>query len=343
MISLKFIISAALYLAFGISMALAEANFHKSSEILQEDGFKIYDSASKATRVMLQKIEGKLHPFCSGAFISNTGYFLTALHCVDDFIDTSNITNLSIKTGKDIRTRRYARIIKIKNQVPDQSLLDTVEISRVASDKKIQIVFLGKGRKDYQTLIPDSDFGIDTILTKEQLDEIQDYNEDFAILKIQTEDQSVDCILAAENDAQVEDAVLMIGYPNKAIRGKPEFEGNSDGVSQYFTFGKIRKTWLEAPIVDKLSLTENNFHLIDSILMPPKLILTDLDDNGKASGAPILNQNGLLVGIGISSFSDDNSYQEATHTGVRITTAYNSIKEKLGFESIRKFFSCKNK
>lgn len=175
-----------LALLFGLS-ATARAELLKFSE-LAKDKQTIFSAAERAS-VLLEFG----HYSCSGAFVSNEGHVLTALHCVLECFDESEVYALG-HSGSALYTRltpktpmpRHCGLMKIE-KISDRFINHDVEAAGGAINAGLAA-----------------------------------FNEDFAIFKVELP-RPTSCVVVADRYFREGEKMMAIGYPaHREVNGKLE-------------------------------------------------------------------------------------------------------------------------
>ncbi len=224
---------------------------------------------------------------CSGAIVSDQGHIMTAGHCFENCSDTKEIkTNPyemynSFSSGHSEKKERPSKCIATIDGI--ETTVDVKLTSECSFEAHQKVAGLNPPQK------------------------CSNFN-DVAIVLPQNQVTNKKCLPLA-HDYKVGDRVYTIGYPSQTERG----ERDSDGKSQYASFGKI------IPYSQKCRILKNSWGIdkihkldqpgddvdFDPFLNPGmklNAIQTTVDAVPGNSGGPLINEKSEIIAVG--SFAD---------------------------------------
>ena len=332
--------SAVAIFALSVTLpAVAEEGFYRINEL--PVGSRPHPGVLERASLASFKVEiGKgLVSNCSGQFISRDGYFLTALHCMDLNPEVWNALGANRQKDGDISW------MTIRNQSPENvSMHFRAEVPGIGLvDRPARVVVLGKG---FTAGFPEyiTEKGWDLSPASIQL--VREYSEDFMILKVDLDGKHAPCMPVSDRAPKARDRVWAIGYPEaaKRLNGK-----NSDGESQYVTFGSVFSSYRSNFQLKSLGLSEAAFAELDQMLISPGRFLHNADAWVAMSGGMVINDSGEMVGTIAGSpvatmFRDfpqgDSVFNDVATDSVTSTSVRKIVFEKLGAQKVSEIFSC---
>jgi hypothetical protein len=281
-------------LALESKASLLEPGFYAPSELSSENTPKQLARAIKASGLIRAPgLIGNDGFSCSMFVTSETGYALTALHCVDSYLDKAK---RKVRFSRDFALYGGAAYIPFKG---DESLPGQIELFGIK--KEFSIVHHGFAWVDKLA------YGkLQTYNSKEADDFFKNavnLDEDFAILKFEPQEGSkIPCIPVRADMPKVGDRVWGVGYPSETGR---EDLPNSDGINLKIGFGRVVGSFEGNSILDFLSqeLLQKYF----ASFQRSKVFISDMDFYKRASGEVVIDAEGKGVGIGFM-MADDESF-----------------------------------
>ncbi|MBX2987327.1 MAG: trypsin-like peptidase domain-containing protein [Bdellovibrionaceae bacterium] len=261
-----------------------------------------------------------LRQACSGFFISNDGYFLTAAHCVKHILPR---IALHLQDGRDELSGTMA--FSFFSRTPDL-VLDPGDQGFLAQDiapQKPQLVFAGEGflvtypsRDSLRRLPPDS----------AAWQWLRRWNDDFVILKFSGQDFS--CIPFNPPAAKPTATVTLLGYSLL----QPNRLGNHFYPRLYLS---------QAPSAPRQEEARRAMiGVYDRVFSDDSVDFVGASILAGMSGGPVLNEHGLLLGVTTLGFAVDPTQASDRAGYVRVEKIRELLKERFGEKDAGRFFSC---
>lgn len=291
MLSLK----SFLVLATLLSIFHSHADFYEPSSLpqprpkswfqLQQASFRLFNNSQSTG------------DYCSASLISNNGYVITALHCLETCLSEQGL----------LQSRNFSKVegklLWLDQPATEANPIHCPHLHTEASPglSSAEVVFTGKGYADFS----DSHIGD---FTDEEFQKMQEIVSDVAILKFKSE-RKLPCVKASWEKPAVNEQLWSLSSPALTRRTK----NNSDGVNQFASTGFVTDDVLKNPFVK--GYVEQNESLLPrfSKLANEKVFLTSLDFYGGSSGAPIFNKNGEIVGVTSSVIGPTRNWAEKNY------------------------------
>jgi hypothetical protein len=314
-----------------VSLLLAVCNasaseFQDADSVPKEKQPANFEGARDAT---FQLGEG-----CSGTFISNDGYILTAGHCLRaaNYQATpvpglsAVITNYPASPGVN-KMRLYTAV----RGKPDLSgTLGRLVALGKGSVKEAQITkFVSENIEATLQLAEDGFLGA----------------EDFAILKIDSEKPTA-CLQIQLADVKPGQEVWSISFPGRDenIKGRPFWKSRSGAFSTGTVLSGMQDN--QGLKTAPLTTAEKDAYATIINLGFKDGFLSSLDVLGGSSGASILNSRGEIVGLNIQAaqflLPVEDGYVFGSNKATTLSSIYNKLKQRLPEETFKAIFSCKN-
>jgi hypothetical protein len=265
---------------------------------------------------------------CSGVFVSNDGYLLTALHCLQDAETTENIALFSSKnTGEGglivgTSPSTYLKNITIRTQAlwPD--------IANKNIEASAQVILMGRG---FAYRFPEAN---SSLVAKNKF---REELEDFAILKFDSLPSGVHCVpLSTENSANGEE-IWHSGFPQHVQTPYLRFLKNKQKAELERADNEQGTRWVFdafAPLYISTGHVYNNYNdiltsrpriagdaaVIDAISDQKMYLASSAASMGGFSGGGAFDLKGNLIGI--------NAMRGFTN-GVKYDAAGNPDKDKI--------------
>jgi hypothetical protein len=267
------------------------------------------------------KLESEEGSICTGSFVSNDGYMLTAGHCLQTCLkDLSGTKNLNSGNLYDIN-------------LYDQSLLkgSVCELRvKQLGFKRAKIVFIGSGTAGFE------DDHIDGI-SKEVRSKLS-HLLDFALIKFETKTKTK-CLNVATDKIMKGDEVMSIGHPGRADRKA----NSSNGISKYFGFGEISDSLMDNELYKEKGFSTEKILMLEEAYNLDHYFVTSADLVPGYSGGPTLNLKGEIIGVNtnVASFIDyTERYVANSAIILRATTIQKELEKFFVPDQMKSFFSC---
>lgn len=260
---------------------------------------------------------GNIVDSCSGGFVSRSGYFLTAAHCLPHCFEPM--------PDPELRQLLYLQRPDAANRV------DCAEHVWI-NERKATEVIIGRGILEWDGN-PDSPVSPDgerRIIERQKALS----GGDWAIVKIEGGSQRC---LPINPEFRAGAEVWSAGYPGD-VRRK---EGSSDGVSLRFVQGRIFDSVAAVPRF-AASPEERDLMMatLEDAVQSGAVIVTDTDGFHGLSGGPYLNSSGELIGVITNSAFD--SARDIRRPSMSGGTSIRHIRDSLasqGFD-LSQIFDC---
>lgn len=302
--------------------ALASEGFYDLREIRRFT--QVHAAASAAPMISGTGIRA------GGAYISSTGYYLTALH---------NIKSCLLEKGL-IKERKssYPNLqIDIATTQTPAVTCDSIKVQGHSA----QVVFIGKGYSLFQEeYLPYYD--------KEDLLQFQKNFSDFAILKVEI-DKPVPC-LQTQDEVGSDDSLFGIGYPGTTSRpGGKNALGSVLKITEGRKLSGLKGSGFEKHLVCAPGETHSPSEILEHaerLLINDRVLVTDNDNFPGMSGGPMVTQEGRLIGeifalIGSTPERTAIRYSKGSTLVLSAKAIKDEIRMVAGEEAVSKYFSCK--
>lgn len=262
---------------------------------------------------------------CSGQFLSNSGYFLTALHCIAKSI-LNDGPNLSYTLGKQQNYKGW--FVREFDALPYQtsSIVDSRHLHLQNENQEPRVIALGKGYFEIPPQVDKSNF-------ESKLGEVENlkqFQEDFSLLHFKlAQNNKHSCIKLSERIPDSGELAWLVGFPGDAIS-----RNSTSTPTKYVLIGKLYNSFDDYKKASgKITNYPEEAWFDENRLM----LLTGLPKSGMSGGA-IIDSNGHVVGIAIAGLSD---------IGVTIVQRATFIKSELlrinGEEQLTRILDCTTK
>lgn len=143
---------------------------------------------------------------CSAVFVSNTGYAVTALHCLDEF----GATNPPLIIDKIETSNGEPLILSNSKKTMIGHTYDNINVNKAyfAESEKMKIVLMGNSY-----LHVDENWNDRLMEYPELLRNIRERNEDFAIVKFDKTPQGFECAPIAKRVSAPSEMIWLAGFP----------------------------------------------------------------------------------------------------------------------------------
>lgn len=294
---------------------------------------------------------------CSGVFISNKGYILTAKHCVDFALTYSfakDFDSLSLIPDMN-RQVQYLREQTIFVQIEQKSLFGR-SMSRVAPAK----IIVSGGQIDIAKFLDAKNTGRSQNEMEAYFYELYEkgfgIQSDFAILKV-NEINNTTCLKVSAVPLTNDLPIYHLGFPGKGGVAK------TDGTSFFASEGKVipnaaascatRAAKIKTPDYPWLSTMSSEifrkeiypgllafFERLMTKLFGPELIpSTAILDEGM-SGGPTIDEDGNLIGVNIVKVPDCRE-PNFSNSIYNIVGKIQKLHESIGTPSASELFNCR--
>lgn len=300
-----------------------------SSQKLPENKTPLNLEKTLAAVIPVNNVVGKGRGNCSGSYISNDGYVVTALHCVSQCLS---------EQGLLINDKSYSPRYEIQETQKPWPSLVTCQFDFNGTLKSAKVVLVGKGRAvfDEDQLGDYSDNERQSFLEQSQ---------DFAILKF--EDLSVPCLQRSPITPAAGVTLWQIGFPTKSKRSA---ESNSLGGIKEISVGSVYKKYLEnLELRERLqSWPQSSRDFLELYFSLPGILLTNVDSLPGSSGSGVVNASGQIVGIMTSVMLKNprgqiDKYIEPLILNIGVEHIYSQVKSELGSVKAEEIFSCRDR
>ncbi|MFA6093563.1 MAG: serine protease [Elusimicrobiota bacterium] len=326
--------SLRLALLVSLSCAPAWAQLQKTKfylpEYLPERPAEFERAYDATVRLVISESSG-LKSSCSSAFISQDGYILTNLHCIEPCLEQEGW----FQDGRaSLEEGAVYKIVRIRKDSRAPQSLFCEDVSFSVGDNRLigaHVVLLGAGRSD----------GLDRKIDEAPASALKGLRaniaEDFALLKFDLPQASA-CLPVSPAAPAAGQALWIIGYPQETYRNDGY---DSDGIRKLITLGIVRKSIREDPYLQSRMLDKGSWLRLSRIYSNPHLLMSGLDAVSGNSGGPLVDASGRLAGIhwGTIAYSRDTQV-ESTALGVRIEHIVASVQAALGKDKAAGIFSC---
>lgn len=312
--------------ALGCSVLAAEALSSEFQDLETVDAAHrpaIFDKVRGATF----QLDGK----CTATFVSNDGYVMTAMHCLNGLVDREYLEDMKFvlyTSNKEAIGHKYM-----------------VNISFEGKQSEVRATLIETGKGFVDQINPIYAFTKNSEKYLDIMEEKYYAAEDYAILKLDLE--NTPCLPVASKPAAVGDFVWSIAYPARfsAIKGRPLWTGKSAA----FTSGRVTNGLLEnASLAERLKGTSPEYQQaylsVEGATLNEDNLTASVDALAGASGGALLNGDGEIVGIYAISQPLTGSAWDGYISGASVfanaQAAVQKLKASLGEEQVAKIFSC---
>lgn len=271
---------------------------------------------------------------CSGSFISNDGYFLTASHCVELCAEDGNIVKQY--TGKN----PSYEFIEYTQRQPKNLTCEVFSLPELKYSKP-KLVYVGKGYSGF------NDPEIETI-PADIVSKFKNDSGDYAILKFDVSGK-MNCIPRAKNPVlRPGDKVWAVGYPGRNARKNGM---GSDGKTEYISYGTVTSSMKENQYYQEAKFTPQRIELLNSIYdANGTQFFSDMDIYSGDSGSMAINASGELVGVNVAGAipggdtdnppAFEDRFLSGTAISVRLTSIESEIRAVAGDQAFEQMFNC---
>lgn len=314
-----------------LNKAYADEGFFTTYR-LRERRLPVPENLDNALRSSVRVLIGNgMTMNCSAQFISNDGYLLTALHCLDTTLEVYNLFRMASFKLEN------ATWVEVGAQVPAQPTfvsLRTFIPGWGPYHGFAQAIFLGRGFggnfPDYQRTS-----GWDSSVEARQA--IATHAEDFLILKLDLKGRSVSCVPVAEAMPSPGAPVWAVGFPEAASR---RYKLSSNGRSRYVTYGHINSSLAENQLVRAQNLPPAVVAEFNQFFLPASRFLSSLDSWVGMSGGMVLDSLGRLIGTIARGGSSALAYEDASTDAMRVSYILEKARMSLDAPSVSRIFDC---
>ena len=261
---------------------------------------------------------------CTGTRVSRNGHILTARHCLNDCLISSNYVE-PVRLYPEFG-HRSPNLYLFTNRKPTYC-----DLSVNGESKTLKVVAASRG-----FMIPSEQRSLgvfDWNLYVSFLDNSYFHNGDFAILQDETSTGG-ECKSIGRYKLIPGDYVHYLGFPD-ATTGRPDGM-NSDGNQLRMGRGRIIESISQNPCANITDRLKTRYDRDD-------LLLSTVDIVHGASGSSLLDRNGNVVGLLNSSFGQgvkiSSQYCEGSAVAIKIETILGFLKEN-EFLNSNETFSC---
>ncbi len=302
---------------------------------------KMAASSLPANVSRLQDSIVKLGRGCSGTWLSNDGYFLTAMHCLHPELLKNGIATA---VSEPESTPSAAQIgftgIKITNfqsiplkPAPESANGLSLFIDGVW-DTTPRLIAAGPGSLYKRPFQMHND---KWNITQEQFARSEEIVNEFVILKYDLSKQApVTCSPIRTTPLVEEESVWTNGFTRLYDR-KNEKRERVLVSAQGRAYDKITSVKMAAPYLMAKPEPYGD-------LKTPSIVYSDARVSSGMSGGPLTDAQGNIVGI--NSFAIEKKYNQGSFSEqsgfVRISTMYDDLKSKMPTDQLNKIFDCKN-
>ena len=279
---------------------------------------------------------------CTATFISEEGVFVTSMHCFEECLKDPILKHVQVVQTID-GASQYALD---QERIRRGGLFCTIK----PEGEKFQTAYiLASGRgfidKDFENKVLALNNTSDTLhLNYDVIKKMRQAGfgpaDDFIIAQIKSNHPRVCQSLQNTKKVQIYDSVWTVGYPSKAAR---EFGRGSDGISMQLSLGQVNQTILQNPCVSYSSdLVAKEIQKYQDI---PGMMWTTLDSAQGASGSPVLNPSGQIVGILTSVSTNrgaDKEYCSGGTSVLKLETILERLQKVWSEEEFNSNLKCKN-
>jgi V8-like Glu-specific endopeptidase len=259
---------------------------------------------------------------CTGFFVSQSGYLLTAAHCLRSCFENAKIETVDQRQNPTYKIATYPKSLKqsfaCQYQLQDGSVL------------RAKVIATGSGYAEFD------DRTAENIprAVQNKISQIKDY----ALLKLNLKKKSSCLHLNFSNIAGYEQ-VSIIGFPVAAKRAN----GSLDGHSAYLSLGHIESSLEKNTDYLSQNFFENKIRLLEGLYNLKTSFISNADLVGGSSGSPVLNNAGDVIGIAtdVAAFSDGSlQFVDDSAIAIRVTAVREDLKHRFSDQELKEFFTC---
>lgn len=268
---------------------------------------------------------------CSGFFVSEAGFFVTNLHCIDVCL---------FREGKIKNQGQVGLQLDINKRIGlGQSNIVCPEISIPKLELNgAKIVFVGSGFANFD------DFQVQKF-TPETLTNLKEiFYGDFAILKFEVSSltkNQFSCVNVSQKASPEKEKVWLAAFPGLVYR--PGDHG-SDGQSFYLSPGKLGINIEQNEFFNLYAPVDPVFWLNQG-LWASQFLIADVDSAFGSSGGSWVNASGEVIGLnagiaGPNQRQNSERYYSYTSMALPMLEVQRMISDEIGLVELKKYFNC---
>lgn len=276
---------------------------------------------------------------CSAAWISEDGYFLTALHCITGVLALTGYLEF-VPIGLSTRTPMVTYRVKHRQpKLDDIPFLIEID-GTTAQPATANLIAVGSGFSSGLDFYKETEFW--EVLERET-PAIRMLSQDYAILKVNlAKGNKVPCLSMQENLFERGD-VWALGYPGRTRRPRLGLYNNTNGREKVVTYGKlmvdIEHSPFWKPILEKVDSEKRT--LVKASQALADILLSNADAMNGMSGGPTINERGEIIGVNSrASVMSRTQFVPDTTYSVRASSIVIDIEGMLGEEKKKEVFNC---
>lgn len=287
------------------------------------------DTTSEANKWALEIFEASpaiyTDEYCSGAFISNSGHYMTALHCLKNLLPKEKIE--IFKGNPKFGGIEGLRVLNPKSKILLQSPNEHGWFQR--EDLKVHTASVEiSGMGAYLQFANPTDLHN---LSSSDRDKLSQLNQDFVILKFDLP-KEVKCLKMAATEISSSVEASIYGYSDRILNSSTRFVGV---IHLYHSEG----TLFDSNNPSVLGTFEQSQGMYNSSIVA----LSAIPVFPGMSGSPMLNHQNEILGVAVVGFYGEQEDWQESKASMLVKSSFikKYVEKNLGFKKSSEIFNCK--